>query len=320
MKTPLLFTICALLWAPACPAEESAGTAVIVAGLGGTEEYRSVFNTSATLWKTAAERGLLSTTLLGVTEPVQETAKPLLEALSAARKDGDAPLWLVLLGHGTGGNAEARFNLPGPDLTITELATALEPFKRPVVLVLGFSASGAFLKPLARPGRLVLTATNAGGEENYVRMAKYLGECVADPAADLDQDGQTSLLETWLAASRKVNAWYQQEGRLATEHSLLDDTGDGFGTPADWFQGTRASKKPQDTKAQVDGFRAHQIHLVPSAEEAALSPTLRAERDRLEMELNQLRERKATMEAATYARELEALLLKIARIYEPVAP
>ena len=66
-----------------------------------------------------------------------------------------------------------------------------------------------------------------------------LSEAIADPAADLDKDGQTSLLEAWLAAAQRTADFYKNEERLATEHSLLDDNGDGLGTPPDWFQGVR---------------------------------------------------------------------------------
>jgi hypothetical protein len=141
-----------------------------------------------------------------------------------------------------------------------------------------------------------------------------LSETIASPAADLDKDGQTSLLEAWLAAAQRTTEFYQNEERLATEHSLLDDNGDGLGTPADWFQGVRVVKKSSDQRAP-DGLRAHQIHLLPSAAERALPAGRRAERDGVERELAQLRETKATLPADEYYAQLEALLLRLARLY-----
>jgi hypothetical protein len=37
---------------------------------------------------------------------------------------------------------------------------------------------------------------------------------IADPAADLDKDGQTSLLEAFLAASHQAESFYKEHGRL----------------------------------------------------------------------------------------------------------
>ena len=73
-------------------------------------------------------------------------------------------------------------------------------------------------------------------------------------------------------------------------------------------------KKARDGSAP-DGLRAAQIHLVHSAAERALSAQQRAERDTLERELAALRDRKAAMKEEDYFRELEVLMLKLARIY-----
>ena len=83
---------------------------------------------------------------------------------------------------------------------------------------------------------------------------------------------------------------------------------------SDWFSGVRAVKKSRDGKTP-DGQRAAQIHLVRSAAERALTVEKRAQRDGMERELSALRERKAAMKEDDYLRELEALLLKLARIY-----
>ncbi len=127
---------------------------------------------------------------------------------------------------------------------------------------------------------------------NITRFGGYFARALADRAADLDKDGQTSLLEAFLAASHRTEEFYKQAGRLATEHALLDDNGDGLGTPAAWFRGVRAVKKP-DKGATIDGLRAHQIHLVRNLDEKQLPPALRARRDELEISISRLREGKA---------------------------
>ncbi len=285
---------------------------IIATGAGGEDTYATAFAQWTDHWQKAGAAASAQITPL---KPGETNAREQLrKALEMEAKESSAALWLVLLGHGAFDGRDAKFNLPGDDLAVSELAAWLQPFQRPVVVVCGFSASGAFLKPLSAPGRIVLTATRSGAENNYARLGGYLSETIASPSADLDKDGQTSLLEAWLAAAQRTADFYKNEERLATEHPLLDDNGDGLGTPADWFQGVRVVKKSSDQRAP-DGLRAHQMHLVPSAAERSLPAAERTKRDGLERELAQLRETKATLPEDEYYAQLEALLLRLARLY-----
>jgi hypothetical protein len=301
-------------------AEEDAERAsvIIVAGEGGEAAYTDTFVKWAANWQRACDAGNARAVTLGLDKIAQSDARSdrerLKSALDEEPREGANELWLVLLGHGTADAKSAKFNLRGDDVSVSEIAEWLKLFQRPVIVVCAFSASGAWLKPLAAPGRVIVAATKSGSENNYSRFGGFLSQAIADPVADIDKDGETSLLEAWLTAARKAAEFYKEEGRLATEHSLLDDNGDGLGTPPDWFSGVRLAKKGKDGTAP-DGQRAAQIHLVRSAAERALTAEQRAQRDALERELSALRDRKAAMKQDEYFRELEALLLKIARIY-----
>jgi hypothetical protein len=239
--------------------------------------------------------------------------------LDAEPKDTFAPLWLVFIGHGTYADQVAKFNLRGPDVSAAELKDWLKPFRRPLAIINTASASSPFLADLSQIGRVVVTATKSGFEQNFARFGQYFPEAIADPQADLDKDDQVSLLEAFLTASRRVAQFYEQEGRLATEHALLDDNGDGLGTPADWFRGVRAVKRPQEG-ATSDGLRAHQFHLIPSERERQMPPELRARRDALELAVAQLREVKSDMTEAAYYKQLEKLLIDLAQLYEKAEP
>jgi hypothetical protein len=162
---------------------------------------------------------------------------------------------------------------------------------------------------------VVITATRSGFEQNYARFGAQLAAALDDPAADLDADGQASLLELFLTASARVREWYAAGGRLATEHALLDDDGDGKGTPAEWFRGLHPTKQPEGGAA-ADGLRAHQWHLVPSAAEAALTPERRARRDELERAVAELRARRAALAEEDFLAKLEPLLRELAGVYE----
>ncbi len=268
------------------------------------------------MWKQAAVKGGLQTIVIGeeTNNPENDRAR-LLDMLTneAAKPAGE--LWLVFIGHGTFDGRTAKFNLRGPDISANELAAALKPCRRPLAVIDCAESSGPFINALSAPGRVIITATRSGNEINATRFGGYLAKAIADPAADLDKDGQTSLLEAFLFASRQVAQFYKEAGRLATEHALLDDNGDGLGTPADWFRGVRAVKTAADGKS-VDGVRANQLHLVRSDSEKKLSPESRAHRDELEKQLSDLHARKDVMEENEYYRQAEQILLEIAKLYQ----
>jgi hypothetical protein len=297
---------------------EEKPTIVLVMGTPGADEYAETFQTWAVHWETAAEKSGAHLVTIGPGANDKATDLDLLRrALEAEPKESAAELWLVLIGHGTFDGKAAKFNLRGPDVSAALLAEWLKPFQRPLAVINTASSSGPFIAALSGPGRIVITATRSGHEQNYARFGGYFAEALTDPEADLDQDGQTSLLEAFLMASHKVQEFYSNAGRLATEHALLDDNGDGLGTQADWFRGVRAVKRAGEGAA-VDGLRAHQIHLVRSPLEQQLSAAVRARRDELELSIERHRERKGTLGEEEYYRELEPLLLELARIYETI--
>lgn len=291
-------------------------TVIVVGGAPGEYEFATVIAQQLEAWTKVAAQAQAKLVAIGggpMGEPSDHDQ--LKAALEAETKEGANELWIVLAGHGTFDGKEAKFNLRGPDLGASELALWLKPFQRPVAIIDTASASAPFINKLAGPKRVVVSSTRSGAEVNYARFGKYFAEAIADPKSDLDKDGQVSLLEAFLSASHRTNEFYKTEGRLATEHALIDDNGDGLGTPADWFRGVRATKRSKDGAA-LDGARAHQFHLVRSVAEQQLSPETRARRDRLELQLAELRDGKAKLAEDAYFLALEKLLLEIASLYE----
>jgi mannose-6-phosphate isomerase-like protein (cupin superfamily) len=294
-------------------AEETNRTVLVVLGAEGESVFGERFLSAATNWQHAAELGKARFVLIGADSETNELAQ-VRSAISSEPHKSNEEFWIVLIGHGTFDGKEGRFNLRGPDLTSTEMSSLLNSFERPLIIVDSASGSGAFLKALSGPHRVVITATRSGNEQNYARFGEFMALAIADPAADLDKDGQTSLLEGFLSASRKAAEFYASEGRLATEHALIDDNGDSHGTPADWFTGIRVTRKATDG-AKADGFRANQIQLVRNQREAALSPEQRARRDELEAQIETLRSRKKEMQEDEYYRDLEKVMLELGSIY-----
>jgi hypothetical protein len=307
--------LCYVETLPAQTPDTERATVIVIVGAPGEEEYGRHFSEWAgALSKAAGEAGAKEVIIGLQTNNAAADREQLQQALNAEPKDG-AELWLVLIGHGTFDGRDAKFNLRSNDVAATELADWLKPFHRPLAVINTASASAPFLQKLSATNRVVVTATRSGSEVNYARFGQYFSAAVGDLEADLDKDGQTSLLEAFLMASRRVKEFYDLEGRLATEHALIDDNGDGFGTPPDWFRGVRAVKSAKDGAA-LDGLRAHQFHLIRSEAEQKLSPETRARRDALEFSISKLRETKRTLPEDVYYEKLEVLLLELARLYD----
>jgi len=304
-------------------------TVILVIGEPGNSEYSNRFAEAASDWKAACQTGQINFVEVGLSpqdelNPDFLTLSNALTRISAQETTNSSavlhPLWLVLHGHGTFDDKVANFNLRGPDISSAQLKTWLnhaakkQPTRQQVVIVAS-AASSPFLTSLKAENRVVITATKSPTEDSYVRFGEFFAKSIAAPTADLDNDGGTSLLEATLAAAKKVEGFYAEEGRLQNEEALIDDNSDGKGTPAAWFRGVRAIQSPKE--GAPDGFRSHQLHLFPSPEEQQLTATQRSTRDALEKKLYALRMKKKSMPEAAYFAQLEQILLQIGEIYHP---
>jgi len=311
MNTLLLIA----MFLQAADGEAGRARVIVVTGAPGTEEYGEMFRQWAGRWEQAAKQAEVDLIRIGNMEQADKDDHELMqEQLQAAAKSDAPAVWLVLIGHGTFLNPQAKFNLNGPDVTAEELDQWLKPLEMPVAVVNCASASGPFINKLSGPNRVVVTATKSGSQLNFSRFGDYMSSAIAEGAADLDKDGQTSLLEAYLQAAAGVAEFYEQEARLATEHSLLDDNGDGLGTPADWFRGFRAVKSAKEG-AMPDGQRASQFVLVPRASEANMPAEVRQRRDEPEIQVEQLRSNKSQLSEAEYYARLEPLMVELAELY-----
>ena len=291
-------------------------TVLLIVGEPGTEEYARMFAEWADRWKAAAERGGASMTIIGQSEESDSTDFQQLQEAIAVEHDGSGrPLWIVLIGHGTFDGRAAKFNLRRPDFTAAELSEWLAPIDRPVAIINCASASAPFIDRLTGPNRVIVTATRSGAEANFTRFGDYVSQAVMDLSADLDKDGQVSLLEAFLTASRNTQAHYDGQRQLATEHALLEDNGDARGVRAELFTGIQPAQQAAGRES-LDGRRAHQWHLVPSDEERRLPLEVRRRRDELELKLAELRDRKSDFTEDEYYTLIEPLLLEIARLYD----
>ncbi len=304
---------------------EKRGTLLLVVGAEGTPEFGALFRDWASQWQALAEKGHLELIQLGQAEPPQSEPPlsdhdQLRELLQQQANASDHPLWLVLIGHGTFDGRNSKFNLRGEDVTTDELQTWLAPAQRPLAIIAACSSSGQLIEALSGPGRVIVSSTKNAAEVNFAHFGGYFTSAIGDPTSDLDKDEQVSLLEAFLRASRQTRDFYEADGRLETEHPLLDDNGDRLGTRNTAFRGVTPIGDPQQASAMPDGLLAHQRHLLPSTNEQKLTPEQRQLRDELERQIANLRARRSDFPEEAYYRELEALLLQLAEILVGKSP
>ena len=297
-----------------CAADLSSPTIFVVVGAGGTPEYESQFHEWAGRWQSLSQSVGSAFLSVGLDPDSVEDRQQLKAKLQQQDDATESPLLLILIGHGTDREGVAKFNLRGPDITASELTRWCDSFSRPLVIIQCASCSGAFLLPLSGDNRIVITATQSGAEENFARFGDFFSRVMTEPAADLDHDETISLLEAYLLASDRVANFYEEQNRLATEHPLLDDNGDGLGTPANFFRGIHATKATRDDAA-LDGLRAHQLTLFTMGDPPKLTVQQTSQRDELEQRIADLRQRKTTLSPNEYYEQLEPLLVQLARLY-----
>ena len=281
--------------------------AVIINGPGGEPAYAKQFDEwTKELSGLLAERFGFDSRNVRVLSDKSATAEEVKRTFATLKSQFDANnvLFVFLIGHGSFDGKESKFNLVGPDLSASEYNVLLSslPSRRVVVFNMA-SASGEFIKSLAAKGRIVITATRNGQETNATRFAGFFISALSAADADTDQDGHVSVLEAFVYASRLTGDFYKRAGRLATEHALIDDNGDGVG----------------HEKAEAgEGLLARATYLDSlSVDEAAASVTtakLLKERTRLEGEIEQLIARKADMPEAEYQATLERLFIELAKV------
>ncbi|HBY62575.1 MAG TPA: hypothetical protein DEH78_22365 [Solibacterales bacterium] len=280
-----------------------------VAGLGGEAEYEQRFSG----WAKDIDKVLRQSvrdgrvvTLFGA-DATRERVRAAAADFAREAKPEDAVV-LLLIGHG-GVDGEYKLILPGPDLTANEMAALLDriPARRQVVVNMT-SASGASALPLRREGRVVVTATKSGTQKNAVVFPRYFAEALRDGSADADKNDAISVLEAFRYADAKTARFYESQKRIATEQALLEDTGKGEGV-----------RVPSPENGQ--GLVAAQVALlrIGEAQSAARTPEkqrLFARKEELERAIDSLKYQKAAMPYDDYRKQMQGLLMELAKTQE----
>jgi hypothetical protein len=271
---------------------------LVITGAPGDEEHAKKFEQWAkTFIETAKNKDQVpeaNITYLSGSGAAKPAVEKAFADIGAKVKPNDE-VFVLLIGHGSFDGTTAAFNIPGPDLTAEDYAKILARFgAQRVVFVNTASSSGAFLKPLAGPGRVIVTATKTGGERNEPDFPQYFVAAFGDDTADRDRNGHVSVGEAFEYAKAKVVDAFQKKGLLLTEHATLDDSGEGQLASAIFLGGGQGR-----SALQID----------------TSDPELKAladQRDAIDRQITDLRARKSTMDQAKYDAEMEKLLTALA--------
>ncbi|HVN06561.1 MAG TPA: hypothetical protein VMT86_19215 [Bryobacteraceae bacterium] len=282
---------------------------VTISGLGGEPDYAQHF----AMWANDIGKALKSSadskveTLINATRDEVRTS---LNAIARDAKPQDA-LVVMLIGHGSFDGYDYKINLPGPDLSATELATLLDRIPATRQLVVNMtSASGGSVEFLRRTNRVVIAATKTGTEKNATVFARYWVEALTDPAADSDKNEVISALEAFRYADKKTAEYYESQKRLATEHPVLEDTGKSDGVRA---------PSPENGEGMLAGqFPLLRIGATATAAKNPAKLQLIAKKDQLEQQIDKLKYDKAAIPPEEYKKQLAALLLELARTQEEI--
>jgi len=279
-----------------------------VAGLGGEQEYEQRF----TGWAKELEMILKGEpnakieTLMGPQATRANIQAKLAEFGKQAKEDDN--LVLFFIGHGGFDENDYKFNVPGPDISAADLGSWLDKIPAHQLVVLMTSCSGGSIATLAKPKRVVITATKSGTERNAPVFARFWIEALRDPAADADKNEVITALEAFRYAEAKTAKYYEEAKRLATEHPLLEDAGK--------LEGERNPSAENGEGMTAGRFAVlHTGSAVALARDPEKQKLLKAKED-IEMKIDDLKYRKASMSVDDYRKQLSQLLVELAKTQE----
>lgn len=295
----------------------------LVQGLGGTDDYQQEFDDQRSKIDAAAQT-LTSSDKVSTFSGEAATRSALLEHFKSlnSRMTADDRAAIYLIGHGSFDGFEYKFNLPGPDITDADIKQILEALPgRNHVLLNTSSTSGAMIEAItgvpaprddapssgtrdavAAPAAeaatskyLLVAATRNGNERNATHFGRYFAEALTTEVADINKNNTISVQEAFDYATRQVELYFEEGGRLATEHAQL--RGDGA--------------------AQFSLSRLNELELDVADTNPVLEELLK-QRLALDAEIEELQLRRREFTNAEYIQKLQALILQSAELTERI--
>jgi hypothetical protein len=230
-------------------------------------------------------------------------------------------LYLFFIGHGSYTANEIMFHLPGDDLSATALHEWLQEISaNHLVIVNGSASSAGFINFLSGEKRIILSSTKNVSESNAPEYFEFLIKSLQDGSADLNRDERITVYELANQTAQLTQTWYDQNEYIATEHSLLDDNGDGLGTrllPEDGNE-QRKSSQQQTKETPQDGGLAQQVFIKDFQFPENAPDELIAQYLSALDHIQSCKLMKNDLERKEYYRQLESHLIQAASLHQKI--
>lgn len=282
----------------------------VVQGLGGMPQYQQEFATQREL-VTAASVTMADDDKVFIFNDTEATREKLLAhftTLNATMTNADRAA-IYLIGHGSFDGQEYKFNIAGPDLTASDFKEVLATLPgQNHFLVNTSSTSGAMVEAIlgektsdtavanpeaSSPDYILVAATRNGNERNATHFGRFFAEALTNVDADLNKNNNISIQEAFDFADRNVTAYFENEGKLATEHPQLRGEG----------------------AAQFSLARVNEV--VFETDDPLLTELLQKRAD-LDARIEELQLRRSQMSNADYLAQLQAFVLQSAELAEQI--
>jgi hypothetical protein len=300
--------------------------ALLISGLGGSKEYDEKFHKYLyETRKSLLERFQFSEESIIVLAGSRSETENFVDDISTAENikaqflslsnkttEGNNDVYIFLFGHGSFDGKNAVLNIPRRDLKDSDYAGLVAILNvRRIVFINTASSSAPFITALSGPNRMVITATKSGRERNETIFPKFLVEALNSEASDRDKNGDISVLELFQYASEMTERWYEDANHLATEHPLLEDTGD------------RLAYRAAELQDYGEGGLASTTYLLKRSDSLAraaasagdsLTVNLIHEKEEIEEKIAILKSQKSNYSEPDYFALLQPLFVRLAAI------
>jgi len=267
----------------------------IIQGLGGIPLFDVSFNDQRHKIREASESmtdAALVSTFSG--DDVSRESLLVHFATLAERMSEEDRAAIFLIGHGSYDGEHYKFNIPGLDITDTDLTDIMDSLPgQNHFLVNTSSSSGVILESLENDQHIIITATRNGNEKNATEFGNFFAESLASDTADINKNNIVSIQEAFDFAERGVTEFFESQGKLATEHAQI--RGDG----ASSF-----------SRARLGGLETF-------TEDPRIN-TLLSQRLELDSDIEALQLRRNEYSNADYIQRLQALILESAQVSEQI--
>lgn len=303
--------------------------ALLIAGLGGTQEYREKFHKYLyDTRKTLIEKFQFSENDIIVLADSRSQEENFINETSSAENiktqfsylskmvTNKDDMYIFLFGHGSFDGKNAMLNIPQQDLKDSDYAELVQTIKaNKIVFINTSSCSAPFIDHLSAPKRIIITATKSGTERIETVFPKFLVEAINNSASDKDKNGDLSLLEVFQYASEGTARWYKESNHLETEHPLLEDTGDKLAYRAEELIDHAEGGLSSTTYLQE---RIKTVVTAMVSTKDSILAKLFIEQKKINQEIFILKTEKTNYSEREYFTKLEPLFIRLAKISDEI--